>query len=259
MDATALSAFATLAALMALGSGCVAGTDALHGEAAASRGDAWDSASGNPTHATHSYLTDFAIDGLSADYPEVATYREQLVDGANTELHDLVLDDPTLEQLRHDFGGTNAACQHPDVVWSYANAWYAQGRKDYAYWYLGILLHYVEDMGVPAHALGVYHQGDWAHHDDFELMAVQSWDPLFDVDRADPRFEAPSDYMFWNGTWTASDFHDTFPGVTYTTRFFAASWLTASDTQATFVREREGRTALAAMWTLETAAWLWRD
>src|SRR3982750_847351 len=49
----------------------------------------WDSQNWNPTHATHSYLTEWAIDQLKGQWPELQQYRTPLVDGANAELHEL--------------------------------------------------------------------------------------------------------------------------------------------------------------------------
>jgi hypothetical protein len=58
----------------------------------------------------------------------------------------------------------------------------------------------------------------------------------------------------WNGGWAADDFRQTFPGVTYYRTFFSISWLWVSNKQGTFVREREGRSAVAAEWALYAAA-----
>ena len=50
---------------------------------------AWDSASWNPTHPTHSYLTEWAIDQIKSQAPELQIYQQQIIEGANTELHEL--------------------------------------------------------------------------------------------------------------------------------------------------------------------------
>src|SRR4051794_8840379 len=49
---------------------------------------AWDSDAGNPTHATHSYLTEWSLDQIKADYPELEKNRKAVIEGANTELHE---------------------------------------------------------------------------------------------------------------------------------------------------------------------------
>jgi hypothetical protein len=240
-----------------VGAGCAA--DASPSEAAAPieatahKQQAWDSASGNPTHATHSYLTEYAVDALSPQYPDLPNYRSVLVDGANQELHELPVSDPFSEQLRVEAGGTNWAASHPEVVWKRALASATAGDQWTAYWYVGIILHYVEDMGVPAHAFHVIHQGSLGQADDFEILGLQRWAPLFDALHVDPHLPAPSDYVAWSGAWTQQDFKQTFPGVTYTTSFFPVSWFWASSTKARFVREREGRSAMATKYALEVA------
>ncbi|MGD9914126.1 MAG: hypothetical protein AB7S80_08590 [Rhizobiaceae bacterium] len=54
---------------------------------------AWDSAKfkwlTEIVHPTHSYLTEYAIDRLRGDFPELQRYRKALIDGANQELHEL--------------------------------------------------------------------------------------------------------------------------------------------------------------------------
>jgi hypothetical protein len=232
---------------------CTADVASSSNEAVSSTQERWDSQAGNPTHATHSYLTEFAVDQLSPYYPELATYKSTIVDGANQELHELPLSNPELEALREEAEGTNWACNHPERIWQHALDSYAAGDKNKAYWYTGIVLHWVEDMGVPAHAFHVIHQGTLTQADNFELLGLQRWAPLYDMTREWPGLAAPSDYVVWNGGWTSDDFHATFPGVTYTRGFFSVSWLWASNKQATFVREREGRSAVAAEWALYAA------
>jgi hypothetical protein len=213
----------------------------------------WDSQSGNPTHATHSYLTEYAIDQLKGSYPEVDTYRANLVDGANQELHELPISDAFKEQLRQEAGGTNWAADHPEVVWNRATASYAAGDKATAYWYVGVVMHWVEDMGVPAHAFHVIHQGTLSQADNFEILGLQRWSPLYDSLAADPSYAAPSDYVLWNGAWTKQDFQSNFPGVTYTTGFFPFLWPIFSNNKSKFVQEREGRSAVAAKYALHAA------
>lgn len=218
----------------------------------------WDSQDGNPTHATHSYLTEYAIDQLKATYPEVQTYRAQLIDGANREIHDLKVSNAEQEALRLAVGGNNWACDRPEIVWQTARQKYAAGDKSKAYWYLGILLHYIQDMGTPAHAFRVYHQSSPSNWDEFEVMAFQKWDPSYSaINRANPNFASPELYMLWNGEWAAQDFRDTWPGKTYTRTFYSTSWLWASSKEKTFMRNRQGRTAVATRWALQCAVTRW--
>lgn len=214
----------------------------------------WDSQNGNPTHATHSYLTEYAIAQLSPSHPELATYRARLVDGANRELHELPVKDPEQEALRRELGGTNWAADHPERAFAHAYASYHAGDKGKAYWYVGVLLHYVEDMGVPAHAFHVIHQGSFAQLDGFEALALVWWHPSYAaIGRVDPKLAAPSDYVAYSGRWAADDFAASFPQTTYTRSTFPAMWLLTSAKQRAFVHDREGRTAVVTTWALERA------
>lgn len=219
---------------------------------------AWDSQDGNPTHATHSYLTEFAIDSLKARYPELDLYRATIVDGANRELHELPVADAEQEALRLEVEGTNWGANHPERMWAHARDSHAAGDDEKAYWYLGILLHYVEDMGVPAHAFHVIHQGTFSQKDNFELLALQWWDPSYSaINRADPHYATPDAYVSFSGGWAAQDFGATFPGVTYSLSFFPSTWWFISSTKSNFVRNRQGRTAMVTKWALEAAVTHW--
>ncbi len=214
----------------------------------------WDSQDGNPTHATHSYMTEYAADQLKGIYPELVTYRARLVDGANREIHDLVMKDAEQEALRHEFVGTNGGCEHPERVWNHVVASYHAGDHSKAFWYLGILMHYVEDMGVPAHALHVYHQSSPSNWDHFEVMATQGWYPSYsNINKSDPHLSNPSDYTAFSSNWTISDWQSMFPGVTYTRTYYSMSWWWASGREKTFMSNRQGRTATAVKWAMQSA------
>ena len=253
MTLLALCSTAALAACAVDGTG--APGDGAGGEENVARSEErWDSQGGNPTHATHSYLTEYAVDHVGVEFPEVKGFKSFLVDGANQELHELkITTSPEEEALRVEAQGTNWACDRPETMWNHARASYAAGDKQKAYWYVGILLHWVEDMGVPAHAFHVIHQGTYAEKDNFELLGLQRWSPRFDASAVDPQLALPSDYMNYSGAQARKDFNATFPGKTYTTTFFPISWLWTPTKQAQFVQDREGRTATVATWALRSA------
>lgn len=219
---------------------------------------AWDSAKfkwlTTIVHPTHSYLTEYAIDQLVADFPELDTYRGVIVEGANQELHELpvtgILHGVDLEAKRVAHKGTNAGSDDVPGWWADAKLAYAAGDKERAWFITGIMLHMIEDMGVPAHANGVYHQGTLTEFDNFEAMALQKWDPDFkDVDRADPGYADPSRYYRFSQDWTHADAPD------YRDRdAFAKTWLTASGKEKALVRNRQGRTATVVLWALRAAA-----
>ncbi|HYE77904.1 MAG TPA: hypothetical protein VEI97_07960 [bacterium] len=251
--------FAFACALMAVACAGPSTTAPTAGPVADShRHGGWDSQDGNPTHATHSYLMEFAIDQLRGTFPEVQTYGAQLIDGANRELHDLPVSNAEQEALRIESGGNNWACARPEVYWIKARERYAAGDKAKAYWLLGILLHHVQDMGTPAHGFHVYHQSSPWNWDDFEVMATQGWYPSYSaINRTNPNFSSPDQYVVWNGEWAKSDFNATWPGVTYTRTFYSTSWFWASSKEKTFMKNRQGRTAYTTMWALRSAVTHW--
>ncbi|MCC6983892.1 MAG: hypothetical protein IT535_11525 [Bauldia sp.] len=214
---------------------------------------AWDSESRlNPTHATHSYLTEHAIGQLVGRYPEVALYRAPLLAGANTELHELpvegVLYGVDLEQKRVEHRGTNAGSDNVRGWWADALAAYRAGNREQAYFYLGVLLHMVEDMGVPAHANGLEHQA-YPNFDDFEFLALFNWRPsLADINRTDPGYAEPWRYYAFSRDWTAADA----PGYR-DIKGFPKTWAFADADERLLLQNRQGRTATVVAWALASA------
>jgi hypothetical protein len=205
-------------------------------------------------HPTHSYFTEYAIDSLRGEFPELETYREVVIDGANQELHELpvkgVLYGVDLNAKRLEHRGTNAGSDDVAGWWKDARKAYAAGRKDEAWFMVGIMLHMIQDMGVPAHANGVYHQGTLTEFDNFEAMAAQKWDPDFaTVDRKNPGYSDPSRYYAFSQQWTHADAPD------YLDRdAFSKTWPTASDAEKALMRKRQACTASLTMWALRAAA-----
>jgi hypothetical protein len=218
---------------------------------------AWDSAKfkwlTTIVHPTHSYLTEYALAKLESQYPELKTYGAIVIEGANQELHELPVKgtlygiDLNAARIKHK--GTNAGSDDVPGWWADADAAYKAGNKPQAYFLIGIMLHMIEDMGVPAHANGVIHQGTLTEFDNFEAMALQKWDPDFkDVNRKDPGYGDPSRYYRFSQAWTHADapgYHDR--------DSFAKTWVTASDAEKALVRNRQGRTATVTFWALSAA------
>jgi hypothetical protein len=111
------------------------------------------------------------------------------------------------------------------------------------------MLHMVEDMGVPAHANKVYHQGNLTEFDNFEFMALSNWKPSFDaIDRADPAHAEPWKYYATSGDWAradAPDYHDR--------DSFSKTWAFAKPAERTLLRNRQGRTCHVTKWALHSA------
>jgi hypothetical protein len=143
---------------------------------------AWDSAKfewlTSIVHPTHTYLTEFAIAKLKAEHPEVSQYASVLIEGANQELHELPIEGTLygldLDAKRKEHKGTNAGSDDVEGWWDDAVVAYAAGNKEQAWFITGIMLHMIEDMGVPAHANGVYHQGNASEFDNFGLSRCRS-------------------------------------------------------------------------------------
>ncbi len=140
---------------------------------------AWDSDRHNPTHSTHSYLTEYAIAQLRRTCPELTQFKAQLIEGANTELHELPLSAQAygldLDALRRKHKGTNAGTDDISGWWKDSLTAYRSNQKQRAYFLLGVMLHMIEDMGAPAHANNVYHQASVREFDNFEFLALSNW------------------------------------------------------------------------------------
>lgn len=214
---------------------------------------AWDSAAGNPTHPTHTYLTEWAIDQLQNQYPELQQFRNVIIEGANSELHELPVSGTKygidLEAKRIQHQGTNEGCNDIQGWWQDSLTAYRQGRKQQAYFLLGVMLHMIQDMGVPAHANTVYHQGNLREFDNFEFLALSNWKPKFDdINRQDPGYSQPWSYYAFSQDWTHSD------APKYNDRdSFSKFWLTASRAERRLLSNRQGRTCYLTMWAINSA------
>lgn len=231
--------------------------------------DAWDSRPpallGVIERPTHMLITNWAIDQLKSAFPELDTYRKDIIDGANaTELHELPLKEKDLEvgkkygldleAKRVEHRGTNAGTD--DIVgwWNDALAALRAGEKARGYFILGIMLHMIEDMGVPSHARGIYHQapspGEPFQFDNFEMMGLSNWKPSFDsIDQKDPEYSEPWRYYQLNQDWTNRDTPKNF-----TRDGFSKTWRFASEAERKLLSNRQGRTCHVVMWTLRSAS-----
>lgn len=223
---------------------------------------AWDSASWkNPTRPTHTSMTEYAIKQLSGDYPELDKYRKQLIAGSNVEMHEFAIE---CTQYGVDFNtrrsdryeGTNAGCNYPELIWEDAKDAYEQGKKELAYFTFGLLLHEIQDMGVPAHAHDIEHQANPTEFDNFEYMALWNWKPDFSlVDKEDPAVEDvdtyadPSAYYQFGKNWCLED------APNYKTRNdFSKTWTLASEAERRLLSQRQAASCLVTKWALEKAA-----
>ena len=215
---------------------------------------AWDSDSWkNPTRPTHSLITEWGIAQLQAQAPELQQYQKQIVEGANAELHELPVSgtqygiDLNAKRIQHK--GTNEGCNDTQGWWQDSLTAYHQGKKEQAYFLLGVLLHMIEDMGVPAHANKVYHQGNATEFDNFEFMALSNWKPSFDnINRQDPGFSEPWRYYAFSQEWTHSDAPDY-----KSPNSFSKFWTFASSSEQSLLRNRQGRTCYLVKWALNSA------
>lgn len=214
---------------------------------------AWDSSTGNPTHPTHSYLTEWALDRLQGQYPELQQFRGIVIEGANEELHELTVSGEKygidLEAKRVQHKGTNEGCDDIQGWWQDCLTAYRQAQKEQAYFLLGVMLHMIQDMGVPAHANKVYHQGSLTQFDNFEFLALSNWKPKFDdINREDPGYSEPWQYYAFSQEWThidAPNYNDP--------NSFSKFWFTASSSEKRLLSNRQGRTSNVTTWALNSA------
>jgi hypothetical protein len=220
---------------------------------------AWDSANGNPTHPTHSYLTEAGIKAASGKYAEIGKYAQQIVEGANTELHELKLKlkgaaatpyGIDLEAKGVEHKGTNEGTADIAGWWAESLKAYKAGSKEQAYFYLGVVLHMIEDMGVPAHAHLLYHQGLSKDFDNFEVMGVSNWRPDYadKPNKSDPKLKTPAAYYAFSQKWTLED-SPNYISISS----FSKTWSFASEEERKLIANRQLRTSLLAGWALLSA------
>lgn len=216
---------------------------------------AWDSDSWmNPTRPTHTLMTRWAVDRLQEAHPEVGTFRAQLIEGSNVEVHELPiecerygLDMNVLRETR--YVGTNAGCEHPELIWEDSLKAHEEGNDELAFFLLGVLLHQIQDMGVPSHAHDIYHQGNATEFDNFEFMALWNWGPDFEnIGKEKPGLDDPSGYYGFSKTWTLED------APNYAGRDgFSKTWTFASREERALLRGRQGSCCYLTKWTIESA------
>jgi hypothetical protein len=215
----------------------------------------WDSESWkNPTRPTHTLMTEWAVKQLAKDYPEAEQFRKQLVAGANVEVHELPI---ACKQYGLDMNvnresryvGTNAGCKHPELIWEDSLKAHGEGNHELAYFLLGVLLHQVQDMGVPAHAYDIYHQGNATEFDNLEFMGLWNWKPdTENISKQDPCFKDPSAYYQFSRAWTREEA----PG--YASRDqFPKTWTFASRKERELLRRRQGGCCHVTKWALKSA------
>ena len=201
---------------------------------------------------------------------ELGQFFPWVAKGSLTEMHELkakaidVADGQAvgldLEAKRVQHRGTNAGTDNIQGWWSDSAAAYQNGNKSQAYFLLGIVLHMVEDMGVPAHANNVYHQGNLTEFDNFEFNATFNLSYILDgtrsilessrINRGDPQFADPSRYYAFSRDWTHSDAPNYVDRSKYPkTRL----WPFYSDGDEQLMRNRQARTTIVTYWCLRAA------
>ena len=211
----------------------------------------WDSGRWNPIGSTHSLFTGWAIDPLKSvprtpAVPQADHRRREpgvaRVEGQGLEVRrqprcesDRGTRGPTKDVTTSGVGGPTAAT--PTCT----------GDKTGAYFLLGIMLHMIQDMGVPAHANRVHHQASLTGLDHFEIMAFLNWRPALDaIDRDDPAYPEPWKYYEFSGDWTRADAPD------YRSRTqFSRTWTFARPEERELLRNRQGRTYQVTRWALQ--------
>ncbi len=237
-----------------------------------SRAAAWD------TFTTHEDITEFAFE--VANDAEANLYIEELVIGGNTEIHELPLtgDHRTkfgidMEAKRVWYDGKNWGVEKPERIWFDALTAYSNNNKILAYFYLGVLLHQVEDMGVPSHANHLYHQftpGDLSRWISLDILNFDNLEAFFALSatilpasiiqqsgRTDPHLASPADYFEYSRQWTLSDSSqypgpDDFP-------FVLNPVDNITPAQLLWATQRYARTCTVTYWTLLRALAIFKN
>jgi hypothetical protein len=117
------------------------------------------------------------------------------------------------------------------------------------------MLHYVQDMGVPAHAFHVYHQSgprDWDH---LELLGFFDFHAdLRTPGASDPGLANPVEYIEWSARTAREHFNASFPGAQYHRRYFPQAYDDLTEEHWAFLRRREADCARGTAFTLRSAA-----
>jgi|GEM_PF-1165580 len=246
----------------------------------------WGNYFENPLKSVHTRITEYAIEHSPRNY--TTGYEDALIEGANMELHELETSEAMrkmgfgygvdVEAKRKEWGGTNEGCNHIEEIWNDAKGAYAESLKaaesrDFkkgeelkkkAYFLVGIMLHMIEDMGVPAHAKKLIHQGNMTDFDNLEFMALTNWEPQYDpfmdgVAQHDFKYDDPWRYYALSERWTLSDVRAFPPGYN-SIHTFSKTWALATDAERDFFSKRQGRTCLITGWALNDAitqfAWM---
>jgi hypothetical protein len=206
---------------------------------------AWDSYGGNPKSPTHTRFTEWALEELRHEFPDLYAHRKSLIEGCNAEMH-----------LGTLYVGEEFGSERPRDWWVAAQDAWRVGNDEGYYLYLGALLHLVQDMGVPAYAHKLPHCAPFsdpgnpdAKYDPFELLAYGHWDPdLRSLNRTDPGYEEPWQYYDLNREWTLADTPD------YKADACPKAWSVAAEEYRWLVRARQARTCAATKWALRCSA-----
>jgi hypothetical protein len=195
-----------------------------------------------------------SVNAVSAAFPEVKSFESAIVEGANLELHELPTKHTEYENLRIEIGGTNWAADRPDRLWNHALEAYRSGDVRRAYVLVGVLMHYSQDMGLPAHAYHVIHQGSLFKADNIEMLAFFDFHGDMGQAPVDPGLASPVDYIEWSAQSARTHFETVFPGETYTRRFFPQAYDDLTETHWAFLKTREAHATYASDYTLRSAA-----
>lgn len=235
---------------------------------------AWDSRTesglqiGDGMHYQFTYAASTFV--MAEGLGEIGQFFEWAGKGCLTEMHELKaksidqrdgqavgLD---LEAKRIEHKGTNAGTDDIEGWWKDCLAAYQAGNKPQAYLLLGIVLHMVEDMGVPAHANNVYHQGNLTEFDNFEYNATFHFSYILSgtqvtldrsrVNRNDPLFADPSRYYAFSRDWTHADAPDYRDRNKYPKTRVWPFW---DDQDESLMQNRQARTLMVAYWCMRSA------
>jgi len=217
---------------------------------------------------THTRFTKWALRHVTQPEEmlrEMRQHEREILDGGNTEAHGLPLNAAAEKKIRREYGIDLADViarhlekeEEPDAPadwWADSLGAYSAGDVKMAYYYLGVLLHMIQDIGLPSRANAAFHSRRMSDLDNFEYMAMfnwkiaEPWKPLRDdVNKADPDYSSPASYYSFNYKWTLED------APSYDNGRMPLTWDKADEPTKDLLFHRQARTAHANLWALESA------
>lgn len=205
---------------------------------------------------THTYFVDYAVEQLQTKYPDAVKYRALLREGANIEFVGPLTENtlPHWVDIEERFAAHEATRFRAGDIegwWNDVIEAYRGGHPERAYFLLGVVLHFIQDVGVPAKAKNLDHGIGVTDFDSFEYMAAYNW-----TNPAPPKASeaSPANLKTMLDFYSAAiaKSHEDAPNYNDTSSF-SNTWTLASPEEQDLLIMRQQHTALMTTWVLSFA------